>query len=459
MSPVWLRGLLAPVLVALLAGFAAAISGVTAALAVIGVGALAIIGWHVWQLDQLSRWASGPIDASVPEGRGAWAIAYAALYHRVRLRSARQRDLRLALDRFVNGARALPEGVVVLDVNDRIQWANPRAEAHLGLDLKHDHGAPIVNLVRHPVFVQYLAVGDFSEPVIIQSTREGALTLSLQVVPFGVEERLLMSRDITRLEAVARVRRDFIANVSHELKTPLTVLAGFIETLTDVDMDERQRRRCLSLMQEQSTSMQRLVEDLLTLSALESEQSPPNETRFAVVPLLLAASSDAKALSGGHHDIALNIRDAATLRGNPEELASAFGNLVSNAVRYTPKGGRIALDWRITEQGGEFTVADSGIGIAPEHLPRLTERFYRVDRSRSRVTGGTGLGLAIVKHVLIRHQGELLVDSEVGQGSRFTARLPLNRVSGVTETGEHPMSDAGAGHDAAESQPRSGSFS
>jgi two-component system, OmpR family, phosphate regulon sensor histidine kinase PhoR len=432
-NPIWLRGLVAPALVIGLALAAGLTDGVIAALAVAAVGALAIIVWHLLQLDALARWASGPIEAPVPEGRGTWALAYAALYHRVRLRSARQRDLRLALDRFVSGARALPEGVVVLNTNDRIQWANPRAEAHLGLDLKHDSGAPIVNIVRHPAFVQYLAAGDFSEPVIIQSTRESALTLSMQIVPFGVEEKLLMSRDITRLEAVARVRRDFIANVSHELKTPLTVLAGFIETLTDVEMDERQRQRCLALMREQSNSMQRLVEDLLTLSALESEQSPVNETEFAVVPLLLAVSSDAKALSGGRHEVTLTIRDAATLLGSREELASAFGNLVSNAVRYTPEGGRIALEWQISADGGEFTVADSGIGIASEDVPRLTERFYRVDRSRSRATGGTGLGLAIVKHVLIRHQGELIIESEAGKGSSFTVRLPLDRVRFVAD--------------------------
>jgi two-component system, OmpR family, phosphate regulon sensor histidine kinase PhoR len=427
-SPLWLRGALAPILVIAAALIAGWIGGNSVGFAVAATGALVIIAWHVWQVHTLARWAEGPIETPVPEGRGAWALAYAALHHRVRLRSARQRDLRLALDRFVSGARALPEGVVVLDANDRIEWANPRAEAHLGLDLTHDIGAPVVNLVRQPAFVQYLVTGDFSEAVVIQSTRQNALTLSLQIVPFGVEEKLLMTRDITRLEEVARLRRDFTANVSHELKTPLTVLAGFIETMTDVEMDERQRQRCLALMGEQSTSMQRLVEDLLTLSALESEQSPVNETEFAVVPLLLAVSSDAKALSGGRHEVVLTIRDPAMVKGSRDELASAFGNLVSNAVRYTPEGGRITLEWRVTPEGGEFTVADSGIGIAADHVPRLTERFYRVDRSRSRATGGTGLGLAIVKHVLIRHQGELIIDSEVGHGSRFTVRLPTRRI-------------------------------
>jgi two-component system, OmpR family, phosphate regulon sensor histidine kinase PhoR len=428
MNPIWIRGMLMPAVVAVFAGMAGIAEGAGAALLVVSVGGLALVAWHLYQLGRLADWASGPVETAVPEGSGTWAVAYAALYRRVRLRSARQRDLRLALDRFVRGAEALPEGVVVLDANNRIEWANPRAEAHLGLQLAHDKGAPIVNLVRQPGFVQYLANGDASEPVIIQSTRETSMTLSIQIVPFGVEEKLVMSRDITRLEAVARVRRDFIANVSHELKTPLTVIAGFVETLTDVDLDERQTKRCLALMQDQAQNMQRLVNDLLTLSALESDQSPVRDTEFAIVPLLLEMSSDAKALSAGRQEVTLAIADAATVMGDRDELASAFGNLVSNAVRYTPEGGRIALDWRVTPAGGELTVADSGIGIAPEHVPRLTERFYRVDRSRSRATGGTGLGLAIVKHVLIRHQAELIVDSEPGQGSRFTVRLPPRRV-------------------------------
>jgi two-component system phosphate regulon sensor histidine kinase PhoR len=433
MSSIWRRGLLAPLGAGVLALIVWPLAGGVAALAVLAVGLLAILVWHLVQLDALARWASGPLETAVPEGRGTWALAYSALYRRVRLRSARQRDLRLALERFVSGAEALPDGVVVLDGGDRIQWANPRAEAHLGIDLTQDSGAPIVNLVRQPAFVQYLAGGDYSEPVVVDSQREAGATLSIQIVPFGVEEKLLMSRDITRLEAVARLRRDFIANVSHELKTPLTVLAGFLETLADLEVDERKRQRYLALMQEQAQNMQRLVDELLTLSALESEHSPVQEAEFAIVPLLLQVSADAKGLSADRHEITLSIRDAANVVGSRDELASAFGNLVSNAVRYTPDGGRIALDWRVTADGGEFTVADTGIGIAAEHIPRLTERFYRVDRSRSRATGGTGLGLAIVKHVLIRHQAELTIDSAPGQGSRFTVRLPARRVRVVAE--------------------------
>jgi len=428
MTPLWFRGLAAPLLVVVLSSLMWLERGPGAACVVMVVGFLAIVAWHLWQLQKLTQWAAGPIDSQVPEGRGIWALAYTALYRRVRLRSARQRDLRLALERFVSGAEALPEGVVVLDANDRIQWANPRAQVHLGIDLRQDLGAPIANLVRQPAFVQYMTAGDFHEPVVFQSMREGTSTLSVQVVPFGVEERLLMSRDVTRLEAVARVRRDFIANVSHELKTPLTVLTGFLETFADVDLDKKQRQRYLALMQEQAKNMQRLVDDLLTLSSLESEQNIAAESEFAIVPLLLELSADAKALAAGKQEVTLNIGDAATILGSRDELASAFGNLVSNAVRYTPEGGHIALDWRLTDRGGEFSVTDTGIGIAAEHVPRLTERFYRVDRSRSRSTGGTGLGLAIVKHVLIRHQAELVIESEPGRGSRFAVLLPARRV-------------------------------
>ena len=440
MSPVWRRGLLAPLAVAATALLAWPLAGEVAALSLLGAGLFAVVIWHLRELDALTRWAGGALEEPVPEGRGTWALAYTALYRRVGLRSARQRDLRLALDRFVSGAEALPEGVVVLDATHRIRWANPRAQVHLGVDRRQDMGAPIVNLVRQPAFLQYLAGGDFREPVILESQREAGLMLSIQIVPFGVEEKLLMSRDITRLEAVARLRRDFIANVSHELKTPLTVLGGFLETLADMQLDARQQQRYLALMQEQAQNMKRLVDDLLALSALESEDSALQESEFAVVPLLLQVSADAKALSGRRHEMTLNIREQASVLGSRDELVSAFGNLVSNAVRYTPDGGRVALDWRVTADGGEFTVVDTGIGIAAEHIPRLTERFYRVDRSRSRATGGTGLGLAIVKHVLLRHQAELLIDSAPGQGSRFTVRLPARRIRVSADAGP-----AGAG--------------
>jgi len=429
MSPSLLSALVAPTAVAAAAGIVWAAGGPAGAVAVLGLGWGALLVSHIRNLDRLTHWAVWTTELPVPEGSGPWRAAFSGLYRRVRVREAHQRDLGRTIERFQSAAEAIPDGMVVLDKQNRVKWANIRARAHLGLDDRQDIGSPLSNIVRQPEFVRFLEAGDFAEPITIESQREAGLTLAIQIVPFGVEERLLISRDITRLEAVARMRRDFIANVSHELKTPLTVIAGFLETLQELNLDEKQRARFMQLMQEQAISMQRLVEDLLTLSALESEQNPMIDEKFAVVGLLLQVSSDAKSLSQGRHAVALDLGDAATVSGSRDELASAFGNLVSNAIRYTPEGGTITLSWRVDDNGtGVFAVTDTGIGIAAEHLPRLTERFYRIDRSRSRATGGTGLGLAIVKHVLLRHQATLEIASEPGQGSTFAVRLPARRV-------------------------------
>jgi two-component system phosphate regulon sensor histidine kinase PhoR len=439
MSPTLLSALFAPAAVAVAAGIVWAIGGPAGALAVLGIGWGALLLSHIRNLDRLTRWAVSTTELPVPEGSGPWRAAFSGLYRRVRVREAHQRDLGRTIERFQSAAEAIPDGMVVLDKQNRIKWANIRARAHLGLDDRQDIGSPLSNIVRQPEFVRFLEAGDFAEPITIESQREAGLTLAIQVVPFGVEERLLISRDITRLEAVARMRRDFIANVSHELKTPLTVIAGFLETLQELSVDEKQRARFMQLMQEQATSMQRLVEDLLTLSALESEQNPMVDEKFAVVGLLLQVSADAKSLSQGRHRVLLDLGDAATVSGSRDELASAFGNLVSNAIRYTPEGGTITLSWRVADNGtGLFAVTDTGIGIAAEHLPRLTERFYRIDRSRSRATGGTGLGLAIVKHVLLRHQATLEISSEPGKGSTFAVRLPARRVQRAEVAPELP---------------------
>ncbi len=429
MSPTLLAALVPSLGVALAAAVAWALAGAIGAVVVLGVGWGALLIYHVRNLDRLTRWAGANLDSPVPEGTGPWRPAFSALYRRVRTRVAYQRDLAHTIERFQSAAEAIPDGMVVLDTTNRIKWANVRARAHLGLDDRHDIGKPLMNIVRQPEFVRFLEAGDLAEPVVIESQREPGVTLAVQIVPFGVAEKLLISRDITRLEAVAKMRRDFIANVSHELKTPLTVIAGFLETLQELELDDKQRERFIQLMQEQARSMQRLVEDLLTLSSLESEQNPLVDERFAIVPLMLQLSSDAKGLSQGQHTVTVDIGDAATILGSRDELASAFGNLVSNAIRYTPTGGGITLTWRVQDHGiGVFSVTDSGIGIAPEHLPRLTERFYRIDRSRSRATGGTGLGLAIVKHVLLRHQATLEIASDAGKGSTFAVRLPARRV-------------------------------
>jgi len=449
MSPVVAAGAGIPLAVLAIAALSALAVGATWAIAVLAIGLVALVGWHLWQVERLRRWAEGPLEAPVPDAIGAWAIAYSALFRRARARGEHQSGLATTIERFRSAVEALPDGMVVVDANNRIQWANARAQAHLGFDLTKDTGRPLLNFVRQPEVVRYFESGVFDDAVVVDSLREPGLTLSIQVVPFGVAERLLISRNITQLEAVARMRRDFIANVSHELKTPLTVLNGFIETLQDLELDGRQRAHYLQLMAEQAQSMQRLVEDLLTLSALESEAIPDAEAKFAMGPLLYELAASAKALSGARHAVNVDIGIPAVVTGSRDELASAFGNLVSNAVRYTPAGGTIGLAWTIDDEGrGMFSVTDTGIGIAPEHIPRLTERFYRVDRSRSRATGGTGLGLAIVKHVLLRHQAALDVTSEPGKGSTFAVILPALRVERVpaaaAEVASTPAADAGA---------------
>jgi two-component system, OmpR family, phosphate regulon sensor histidine kinase PhoR len=424
------QGLLAPGIVAAVTLVVWLITGSGVALLVVALGASAIIGVHLWHLQRLGAWAANAApEGDVPEARGAWGTLFAALHRRIRVRIAYERDLRQVIERFRQAAAAIPDGIVVLDAANRIDWANPRALAQFGLDLAKDRGHPIIHLVRQPEFHRYLEAGDYAASIMVASTRDGGRTLALQLAPFAADQKLLMSRDVTELEAVSRMRRDFIANVSHELKTPLTVISGFIETLQDIEVDDHQRARFLQLMEEQAGNMQRLVADLLTLSALENEHNVVQEERFAVNPLLLALAAEAKALSKGAHSIALELHEAATVRGSCDELASAFGNLVSNAVRYTPAGGTITIGWRIDAEGnGLFSVTDTGIGIAAEYLPRLTERFYRVNRSRSRATGGTGLGLAIVRHVLLRHHAELEIVSERGKGSTFSVRLPAQRI-------------------------------
>ena len=415
-----------------------AVAGAGWALAVLAVDALALLVYHLVNIQRVLDWARGPLDADAPDGTGIWADVFSAIHRRVRTRQAYQRDLRTVIERFRGAAEAMPDGVVALDEGNRVKWANARAIGQLGLDLAKDRNQPIANIVRVPEFVRYLESGDHGEPIVVPAPTDDRRHLAVQIVAFAVAEKLLVSRDVTEVEAVARMRRDFIANVSHELKTPLTVIAGFVETLQDLDLDARQRARFLQLMREQADSMKRLVQDLLTLSALESENNPVADEPFAAAPLLEQVAADARSLSHDQHAIDVDVLDAATVVGSRDELASAFSNLVSNAVRYTPAGGRIRLGWRVEPDGrGAFSVTDTGIGIAAEHVPRLTERFYRVDRSRSRATGGTGLGLAIVKHVLLRHQADLEIASEPGKGSTFTVRLPAARVRPIPRSGDN----------------------
>jgi two-component system phosphate regulon sensor histidine kinase PhoR len=377
----------------------------------------------------LRRWLREPVLDRLPRGRGVWEDMLADLHRYLRRRDTEAAELSRALTRFRAAARALPDGVVILDRDNHIEWANPTAAAHFGIDARRDAGQAVINLIRHPDFVEYLRRGDFSEPMLLRSSFNEAV-LSVRVIEFGEDRKLLNSRDVTAEERIDTMRRDFVANVSHELKTPVTVLAGFVETLADdsFDLSSAQRARFLGMMAEQAKRMQRLVEDLLTLSALESDGSPPDEQPIDMRPFVERLAEEARALSAGRHALETRIADDCRLLGSAKELHSALSNLVSNAVRYTPAGGSIGLAWRLEGGRGVFSVSDTGIGIEARHIPRLTERFYRVDSSRSRETGGTGLGLAIVKHAVARHQASLEIDSRPGAGSRFSVRFPAHRL-------------------------------
>ena len=385
------------------------------------------IAYHALHVSALRNWLRRPELERLPRGRGVWEEALAELHRFLKRRETEHESLAQSLARFGAAVRALPDGVVILDREQRIEWSNPTAAHHFGIDPRRDLGQPVMNLIRQPDFVAYLAAGEFSQPLVLR-TRDK--TLSLRVIEFGEAQKLLSSRDVTAEERIDTMRRDFIANVSHELKTPVTVLSGFVETLSDESfpLSPSQRSRYLAMMAEQAMRMQHLVEDLLTLSALESSAAPADEQPIEVRPFIERLAEEGRALSGGRHRIESAVHEDCRLLGSPAELHSAFSNLVSNAVRYTPEEGTVRLSWRLTDGGGVFSVSDSGIGIEARHIPRLTERFYRVDSGRSRETGGTGLGLAIVKHALTRHQAALDVSSEPGRGSTFSAVFPPGRV-------------------------------
>lgn len=391
-------------------------------LLVLSLSALCWLSFHLFHIAKLLQWLSRPSPGRIPEGYGSWHHIFMSLYRRARKQKQSKRKLASILDRFIHAGKAMPDGVVVLDEYDRIEWVNPMGVQHLGLHPADDIGSQILNLVRQPGFHDYMAEQSYSQPLIMHTTNPAERVLSIQLVPFDTTRKLLLSRDITQLERVHTVHRDFVANVSHELRTPLTVVGGFLETLSDMDnVDEATLRQFLPMMLEQSRRMQSLVEDLLTLSRIENSPRAIALEKIDMQAMLETLMVEAEGLSQGRHRVQLEQQSERWIWGHQQELHSAFGNLVSNAVRYTPDGGDITLGWHIRPDGrGVFSVQDTGIGIPREHIPRLTERFYRVDRGRSRGNGGTGLGLAIVKHVLMRHHARLDIQSEPEKGSCFS---------------------------------------
>lgn len=378
-------------------------------------------------LNQLGAWLDDPSSAKLPDGWGSWTNIFSRLYRLRRDDERNQAELTEWLARFRQAMHLLPDGVAIMDDVLFLEWCNPAAERHLGLTLARDKGMRVTNLVRHPDFIDYIILGRYENPLTL-SFRDRKLIC--HIIPFENRRQILVTHDATESVRIEEMRRDFIANASHELRTPLTVIVGFLEIAASAmdELDAATRLGHLKLMMEQGHRMQRLIEDMLTLSRLESVDYPLRTERVNVRALVDEVLQEARALSGGKHQVSMNI-DAPDIVGSAEELRSAFGNLASNAVRYTPAGGTIHLCWQVGPNGPQFVVSDTGIGIDQSHIARLTERFYRVDKSRSRETQGTGLGLAIVKHVLLRHGGALSIRSEAGKGSSFVAELPQTIVA------------------------------
>ncbi len=410
--------------------------------AAIGAGLAAAVWFSadLWRGLRVLRWLRRSDEPGDPPRMfGLWGEVIERARRALRLREQALAASEARLQEFLAAIQASPNGVTLLDGEWHIEWCNQTAAAHFGFDPRRDLMQLVGNLVRDPAFSAYVAAADFSRDVVISardSTPARPRRLSVRLHPYGEGRKLLLSRDITALEQAETMRRDFVANVSHEIRTPLTVLHGFVETLQTLPLDESERARYLGLMAQQAQRMQALVNDLLTLSRLEGSPLPGNDDWVTLASLTAQCEEEARGLAealGKSQTLHVATPPPLAVACIGGELLSAMSNLVSNAVRYTPSSGSVDASWSVLEDGRlEFRVRDTGPGIAAEHLPRLTERFYRVDRSRSRETGGTGLGLAIVKHVIQRHGGELRIESTPGVGSTFSFQLPAGRVQSAT---------------------------
>lgn len=429
----WGRLFLRIALLVLAGGVGAAVGGRLGSSAIGAVLGFSIIAtlWALreeWRSRRLIEWLKRDSDAPAPSLPGRWGDL---AYHAEKALRLRERDLAAAhadQAQFLEAFEATPNGVLLLDEQQHVIWCNRVAADHFGLDPDRDRLQLITNLVRQPAFVDYLLQGVHEEPLLMPSPRHQG-SLSILVRRYAADRSMVLLQDVSAREQADAMRREFVAHVSHEIRTPLTVLSGFVETLESMDLQRPDRERVFGLMRQQAQRMQDLVSDLLVLARLEGSPRPPIDRWVNLDQLLSRIESQVRSVSDHRHRIIFPAPTGIDLAGQETELHSAVGNLVLNAVRYTPEGGEIRVDARLDNDGHALVeVQDSGIGIAREHIPRLTQRFYRVDPSRSRETGGTGLGLAIVKHAIQRHGGELLIDSELGRGSRFSLRFPAARV-------------------------------
>lgn len=399
---------------------------------VVGIALLAVPLIYTYiNLARLGKYVQDDSIESMPLPSGLWEEVLYKLQRLVKNLKLRMRNIEQQHENFIEAFQASPNGIVMLDENDQIEWCNSIAESFFGLNFRRDAMQRINFLIRRPEFIQYLMRRDFEEPLLLERMGpQSSLSLILQPFPFGNQRHLLLVQNVTDLQKADAMRRDFVANVSHEMRTPITVLMGFLETVQTLDLEKSQRDQYFDMMMSQAQRMKSLVEDLLTLANLESNSLPATTNKVNVETIMALLRNDAEALSQGKHSFSFEVLAKENILGDEREILSAFSNLVSNAIRYTPDAGEIQVRWDVNAQGqGEFSVTDTGPGIASEHLSRLTERFYRVDRSRSRDTGGTGLGLAIVKHIANRHQALLNIESTLGKGSTFTLQLPKNRLT------------------------------
>jgi len=387
--------------------------------------------WHMSNMAQMTEWLNKNPDDVPPQSTGIWEEIFNTFYRRDKSMRLKIKRAQRNLERYQESTTALPDATIILNKHGNIEWLNQKSRDYLGLQ-ESDVGQRIDNLIRHPRFVNYLQSGNYDEPLELGSPVLRGNILMIRIVPYGRSRRLLVARDMTRIQRLEGMRRDFIANFSHELRTPMTVLRGYLETMQDDKNLEGDWGDALRTMNQQIKRMEYINDDLLFLSRLESPDNPRSDELNNIPGLLAAIREDAQALSQnlgqGGHRIELEADETLHLHGSNKELRTAFSNLIFNAVRYTPAGGRIEIHWYADDDGAHLEVRDSGDGIAAHHIPRLTERFYRVDEGRSREKGGTGLGLAIVKHVLNRHQGRLEIRSQLGRGSSFICHFPATLI-------------------------------
>ncbi len=388
---------------------------------------LAYALWSLNQLRLLNSWLyKGAGREEPPEATGLWGQAFDTLSQIQRETQKVNARLQADIEHLRASFGSMADAVVMLAPDGSIEWANRAAHTLLGLRHPDDNGRLLVNLLRAPDFIAFFESWDYAERIQMNSPVNSQVRLSVSVSVFGRDNRLLFARDITRTVQLEQMRKDFVANVSHELRTPLTVINGYLEMLADQAEAGTPTARALQQMTDQSRRMQNLIHDLMTLSRLESLPSGRQEDAIAVKPLIDALREEIAAASEGDRQIDVQCDNSLRLLGDSKEIQSAFSNLAVNAARYTRAGDTITLRWYADRDHAYFEVEDTGIGIEPQHLPRLTERFYRVDQSRATATGGTGLGLAIVKHILIRHHAELRIHSQPGKGSRFTCVFPIS---------------------------------